>query len=76
MNFYRSRPAVVPAMSENVGSATPAPEQPGASYVPLLAVPYVLPQTWGQVYDSAAALRRGTIFPSLDLPFTGMGGAR
>lgn len=36
---------------------------------PPLAMAYVPMQQWDCVYDDAAALSRGTIFPSLDLPF-------
>lgn len=38
-----------------------------------LAMAYVPWQNWGETYDSAKALCRGTIFPQLDLPF-GFGG--
>lgn len=31
-------------------------------------------QPWEQPYDPEAALRHGTIFPSLDLPFYAAGG--
>ena len=75
MNFYRSKNAFVPAMGESAGTISPSPEQ-SAPYIPLLAVPYVKPQKWERPYDSAAALSRGTVFPSLDLLFTGMGGSR
>lgn len=74
MNFYRNRPAAVPAMQSG-GAVTTAPAAPTA-YAPLLAVPYVLPQVWEKTYEPAVALQRGTIFPSLDLPFLGIGGVR
>ena len=73
MNFYRNKPAAVPTMSEG-GTISPIVPQPSSG--PLLAVPYVLPQQWEQTYEPAAALKRGTIFPSLDLPFLWLGGAR
>ncbi|MBR2472605.1 MAG: spore coat associated protein CotJA [Clostridia bacterium] len=38
-----------------------------------LAMAYVPWQCWGETYDAARALSRGTIFPQLDLPF-GFGG--
>lgn len=34
-----------------------------------LAVASVPIQTWGQIYDSQTALKRGTIFQDLDMPF-------
>lgn len=43
-----------------------------AGQLPLpLAMAYVPPQKWTIVYDNAEGLRRGTIFPALDLPFEG-----
>ena len=36
-----------------------------------LAMAYVPFQQWGQVYDDSEALDKGTLFPELDLPFTG-----
>ncbi len=45
-----------------------------AGQLPLpLAMAYVPPQKWTIVYDNEEALRRGTIFPALDLPFEGGG---
>ena len=40
-----------------------------------LAMAYVPVQTWGETYDPETALCRGTLFPSLDLPFM-RGGCR
>ena len=34
-----------------------------------LAMAYIMVQSWGQTYEPATALKRGTIFPELDLPF-------
>ena len=49
-----------------------APTTGRAGQLPLpLAMAYVPPQKWTIVYDNAEALRRGTIFPALDLPFEG-----
>lgn len=39
-----------------------------------LAIATVPMQPWETPYDSAKALRQGTIFPSLDLPFFVTGG--
>ena len=40
--------------------------------VPLpLAMAYVPPQKWTEVYDKDQALAAGTLFPALDLPFKG-----
>jgi len=37
----------------------------------VLAMAYVPDQEWGDLYDEAIALQRGTLFPELDKPFTG-----
>jgi len=34
-----------------------------------LAMTYVPIQTWETLYNDTTALSRGTVFPSLDLPF-------
>ncbi len=39
------------------------------------AMAYVPYQQWNQIYDPSRALRAGTIFPCLDKPFCGKGGA-
>lgn len=42
------------------------------TYMPIdasLAMSYVPWQAWCDLYDEKTALERGTIFPSLDLPF-------
>jgi hypothetical protein len=36
-----------------------------------LAMAYVPFQRWEPLYDPCRALQRGTVFPSLDLPFCG-----
>lgn len=36
-----------------------------------LAMAYVPMQQWGETYSADVALTKGTIFPELDLPFTG-----
>lgn len=36
-----------------------------------IAMAYVPWQRWGETYDAEKALCRGTLFPALDLPFTG-----
>ena len=36
-----------------------------------IAMTYVPWQRWGETYDAEKALCRGTLFPALDLPFTG-----
>ena len=38
-----------------------------------VAMAYVPMQPWGEPYDYVTALERGTLFPSLDLPFEGGG---
>ena len=35
------------------------------------AMAYVPMQQWGEAFTPARALRRGTLFPILDKPFTG-----
>lgn len=39
-----------------------------------LAMAYVPYQEWKSVYTENVALERGTIFPELDMPFTGKEG--
>ena len=41
-----------------------------------LAMAYVPFQQWGETYGDDEALSRGTLFPPLDLPFSGGGDAR
>lgn len=41
-----------------------------------LAMAYVPIQKWEDTYSLETALQRGTIFPSLDLPFMGRGGKK
>ncbi|WP_324825058.1 spore coat associated protein CotJA [Sinanaerobacter sp. ZZT-01] len=38
-----------------------------------LAMAYVPMQMWNGTYEGMRALERGTIFPDLDLPFSGIG---
>lgn len=38
-----------------------------------IAMAYVPFQQWGETYDDDKALSRGTLFPDLDLPFSGGG---
>lgn len=51
--------------ASNIYTIPPFPAQTpiGMAYVPF--------QQWEQPYDEAMALSRGTIFPSLDLPWIG-----
>ncbi len=41
-----------------------------------LAMAYVPYQQWGETYGDDEALGRGTLFPELDLPFSGGGDSR
>ena len=41
-----------------------------------LAMAYVPYQQWGETYGDDEALSRGTLFPELDLPFSGGGDSR
>ncbi len=47
-------------------TAFPEDTPPGMAYVPY--------QMWGDVYDADTALCKGTAFPVLDKPFSGMRG--
>ena len=64
MNHYRMG-AFYPERAGN-GSM---PMLPPMTQEPALAMAYVMVQCWGQTYEPATALKRGTIFPELDLPF-------
>lgn len=68
MNFYRTKPGC----PTGVRAAAAAGDNLAA--LPL-AMAYVPIQQWTQTYDTGVALMRGTIFPELDLPFMGAGGA-
>ena len=61
MNHYRN-PLCYP--NRRNGMAQPFEQNDIA-----LAMAYVKIQCWGQTYEPATALKRGTIFPELDLPF-------
>ncbi len=41
-----------------------------------LAMAYVPMQKFRDLYDAAEALKRGTLFKELDLPYVGKGGCR
>jgi hypothetical protein len=41
-----------------------------------LAIAYVPYQSWNTTYERCRALKAGTIFPCLNKPFCGRGGAR
>lgn len=58
----------IPAAAANVRTRgeTPLDQLP-------LAMAYVPMQKFGETYDGLRALERGTIFPDLDLPFSGRG---
>lgn len=54
--------SVFPALANEMGGT--------AGQLPLpLAMAYVPPQKWTIVYDNEEALRAGTLFPALHLPF-------
>ena len=74
MNIYRNRAAV-----PTLGGGTIAPMPPMNDMTcpcTLLAVPCVPCQSWGKTYEPMTALKRGTVFPVLDLPFMGKGALR
>ncbi|WP_296775968.1 spore coat associated protein CotJA [Ruminococcus sp.] len=56
-------------MAMNNGNDTvsrfPQNTPPAMAYVPF--------QQWGELYDDEKAFSRGTLFPELDLPFSGGG---
>ncbi len=54
---------------KNTVPSAPASSQP-------LAISSVPVQTWEQPYDPASALKHGTIFPGLNLPFYASGGGQ
>ena len=64
------RPRVRP-VSESVTPGTGSQTDTGGTtrLGPQLAVAYVPMQGWEATYEPTAALCRGTIFPSLDMPF-------
>ncbi len=75
MNRYnRYYPPCAPVMHEQRPPAgmMPAVQGEGGAGMPL-AVPFVQWQRWGCVYEPDMALRQGTVFPELDLPFCGSG---
>ncbi len=57
-------------MNQNIQSGTNMPTSCPAMTVTMMYVPI---QSWETPYDDHTALTRGTIFPSLDKPFTGEG---
>lgn len=77
MNLCRCAPNTAagagaqPGSSQSLGSSRSLPfPGPGLS----LAMASVPMQPWETPYDAAKALKQGTIFPSLDLPFYVTGG--
>ena len=75
MNLYRNR-AAVPTLGGGVISPMPPADNNMTCQCTLLAVPCVPCQTWGKTYEPVTALKRGTLFPELDLPFMGKGAMR
>ena len=53
---------------ENNSPAEPTSRFPANTPLAMAYVPF---QQWGQVNDETEALSKGTLFPELDLPFTG-----
>ena len=68
MNHYRN---TLCYPDKRCGAAMPYAQNDFA-----LAMAYVKVQGWGQTYEPATALKRGTVFPELDLPFCCGGGYR
>ncbi len=77
MNRYNryQPPCAMPApmCEQRQPLAMAAPEQACSFDTMPLAVPFVQWQTWGNISDPDTALRHGTIFADLDLPFCGSG---
>jgi len=71
LNHYR-----MGAFYPDHASRPKVPMMPFGEQEPALAMAYVMVQCWGQTYEPATALKRGTIFPELDLPFCCGGGYR
>ena len=63
MNFYRN-----PSANPRAGRVSVTA---GAACGALLAAPYVRPQTWAQPLPPSEALKTGTVFAALNLPFVG-----
>lgn len=57
--------------SVNDNKASMTSEFPRSTPLAMAYVPY---QNWGEVYDDDTAIKRGTLFPDLDLPFGNGGG--
>ena len=71
MNLCRCAPNTAAAAGAQPGSSRSLPfPGPGLS----LAMASVPMQPWETPYNTAKALKQGTIFPSLDLPFYVTGG--
>lgn len=71
MNRYNRYQQPQCAQRQTFGMAMPDQSEPCA--IMPLAVPFVQWQRWESVFDPDTALRHGTIFPELDLPFCGSG---
>ena len=67
---YPSHMNLAPMQQDNT---CPCSDVPGNC---ALVMAYVMWQSWERTYEPAVALERGTIFPSLDLPFLGGGCCR
>ena len=63
-------------MAELTSAADVPLETPVFPRVTPPAMAYVPYQQWGDVYDAEKGLCRGTMFPVLDLPFSGGDGKR
>ncbi|MBP5431294.1 spore coat associated protein CotJA [Ruminococcus sp.] len=69
--FFQEREKVSETVMSDSGNNTGS-DQIFTKNVPL-AMAYVPWQQWGETYGEDEALSRGTLFPQLDLPFTGGG---
>ena len=65
--------AAAAAVADRSNASATAPNRSIACPAMVVTMQYVPIQVWETPYDNAAALSRGTIFPSLDKPFIGEG---
>lgn len=60
-----------PVRSATVELAKAVLDREGAPHQFAVAMTYTPWQRWGEVYSAEKGLDRGTIFPALDMPFSG-----
>ena len=63
---YPRRYNEAPPRHDCSGASTPT-----SSYTPSLAMAYIAPQSFDDLFELPVALQKGTIFQALDFPFYG-----